>query len=58
MYIHLRNTTLAAYVADEARKLIGNREFVDALPGYLLPDPASQARLPGLLTKLQTIARV
>ncbi len=49
---------LAAYVADEARKLIGNREFVDALPGYLLPDPASQERLPGLLTTLQMIARV
>src|SRR5262249_50478798 len=33
---------LTAYIAGETRRLMSNREFVDALPGYLLPDPASQ----------------
>jgi hypothetical protein len=48
---------LTAYIADEIRKLIGNREFMDALPGYLLPDPASQARLRALLNSMQELAR-
>ena len=47
---------LTAYIADEIRALISNREFVDALPGYLLPDPASQARLRPLLATLEVIA--
>src|SRR5471030_1290047 len=36
---------LRTYVANEVRKLLKELNFVDALPGYLLPDPASQARL-------------
>jgi len=32
------------------------REFLDALPGYLLPDEASQARMPTLLARLKEIA--
>ena len=47
---------LTAYIANETRKLIDNREFMDALPGYLLPDPASQARLGSLLKTLEQIA--
>jgi hypothetical protein len=46
---------LTGYIGGETRKLIGNREFVDALPGYLLPDPASQARLGPLLKTLEEI---
>jgi hypothetical protein len=34
-----------AYIAAEIRKLLAIRKFLDALPGYLLPDPASQARV-------------
>lgn len=47
---------LTAYIADETRRLIRNREFVDALPGYLLPDPSSQARLGPLLKTLEAMA--
>ena len=47
---------LKIYVAGEVRKLIGKQEFMDALPGYLLPDPASQARLGILLETLQKMA--
>ena len=32
------------YVGDEIRALLANRDFTEALAGYLLPDPASQAR--------------
>jgi hypothetical protein len=49
---------LRAYIAAEINKLLGNSAFMDALPGHLLPDPASQARLGGLLKGLQSIAGI
>ena len=49
---------LRAYNADAIHKLIGRQEFVDALPGYLLPDPASQARLGKFLATLRTITEL
>jgi hypothetical protein len=45
-----------AYIAAEIRKLFATREFLDALPGYLLPDQASQARVSILLERLKKIA--
>jgi len=45
------------YVATEARKLLGTRSFVDALPGFLFPDSASQGRAPLLLERLRTLAQ-
>ncbi len=47
---------LRSYVASEIGRLLKSREFLDALPGYLLPDRASQARIPILLERLQKIA--
>jgi predicted nucleotidyltransferase len=47
---------LMAYIADEIRELIRKHEFIDALPGYLLPDPANQTRLRPLLKTLGAIA--
>lgn len=44
-----------SYIAAEIKKLLGTREFIDALPGYLLPDPASQARLAILITRLKKL---
>ena len=49
---------LRAYIADAIHKLIGRQEFVDALPGYLLPDLASQARLGKFLATLRTITEL
>jgi hypothetical protein len=37
--VHVRD-----YIEAEVRVLLGNRDFVEALAGYLLPDAASQAR--------------
>lgn len=45
-----------AYIAAEIRKLLAIGEFLDALPGYLLPDQASQARVSILLERLKKIA--
>lgn len=45
-----------ACIAAEIRKLLAVREFLDALPGYLLPDQASQARVSILLERLKKIA--
>jgi hypothetical protein len=47
-----------AYIASELKKLLAIGAFGDALPGYLLPDAASQARISTLLERLKQIAAV
>ena len=45
------------YSTREVQALLGNREFTEALAGFLLPDPVSQARrglLKGRLRELST----
>jgi hypothetical protein len=44
------------YITVEINKLLATAQFMDALPGYLLPDRASQARLPNLMVRLKNIA--
>lgn len=44
------------YIASQIKKLLGVPAFADALPGYLLPDAASQSRIKSLLAKMETIA--
>jgi hypothetical protein len=44
------------FIAAEMRLLLHSRVFVDALSGFLLPDAASQARLPSLLERLRALA--
>jgi hypothetical protein len=43
------------YIAEQITILLSERTFNDALPGYLLPDAASQDRIGKLLKTLQTI---
>ena len=45
------------YIAEQFRTLLEIPAFVDALPGYLLPDTGSQNRLPILLNRLMEISR-
>lgn len=45
-----------SYIASEVHKLLGASAFLDALPGYLLPDSASQARISELLERLALLA--
>ena len=44
------------FIASECVKLLATPAFLDALPGYLLPDQASQARVSILLERLRKIA--
>ena len=46
---------LKIYIADAVRLLLNEPRFLDALPGYLLPDEASQARIAQLLSKLHEL---
>lgn len=45
------------YVATEINRLLENRDFLDGLAGFLLPDAASQARRPILEARLRTISQ-
>lgn len=49
---------LREYLAAQFQHLLSIRSFVDALPGHLPPDSASQARLSDLLIKIQHISEL
>jgi hypothetical protein len=44
------------YLATELRSLVESARFIDSLPGYLLPDAASQSRLDAVLQRLHALA--
>jgi predicted nucleotidyltransferase len=48
--VRLAAADLQEYLSGEFRALLSNRDFLEALPGHLLPDAASQQRL-GLVVK-------
>ena len=50
------STDVRHYIASELRDLLENRDFTEALAGFLLPDSASQARR-GLLELLHIHVR-
>ena len=56
--IHSGSEDVRAYITEEIRTLFAAPEFLDALPGYLLPDQASQARVSILLERLKKIAAI
>ena len=47
---------LRVYVRAEIDGLLGTPGFLDALPGYLLPDAASQSRVGIVLRRLEELA--
>jgi predicted nucleotidyltransferase len=53
--IHSGPQDVRACIAAEFRTLFATPGFLDALPGYLLPDQASQARVSILLERLKKI---
>jgi hypothetical protein len=55
--IHAEDESVRAYLATEVTALLAKPQFIDALPGFLLPDQGSQARLPMLLDRLGQIVR-
>ena len=52
----LANPDVREYVSSEIGRLLGIQAFLDALPGFLLPDRASQERQPLLVARLRAIA--
>ena len=52
------DAALRTFVSAEIRRLLGVPGFIDALPGHLESDEASQQRLPLLLGRLQAIAKL
>ncbi len=48
---------LHVYIRAAMGKLLATDAFSDALPGYLMPDAASQARMGLILKRLQALAR-
>ncbi len=55
--IRAARSNVRSYVAQEITKLCGAREFLDALPGYLPPDAASQERITTVLGRLKETER-
>ena len=49
---------LRSYVSDEIGNLLASPGFIDALPGFLLPDAASQSRIRIVLERLEGLASV
>jgi len=49
---------LKTFLSRTFQKFLGDENFLDAIPGQLLPDHANQARLPRLLKLLEEIANM
>ncbi|HVS21803.1 MAG TPA: hypothetical protein VHD88_08135, partial [Pyrinomonadaceae bacterium] len=47
-----------SYIAGAIGQMMKARQFIDALPGYLLPDSASQARINQLLARLTQMSEL
>lgn len=48
---------LRAYIATEISSLLGTPQFLDALPGHLPGDSASQSRVPLVINMLEALTR-
>jgi len=53
--IRAAQSDVRSYLAREITKLCGAREFLDALPGHLPPDAASQERITVVVARLKEI---
>lgn len=51
--IHIAPTDLREYLSHEFAALLSNRDFLEAFPGHLLPDAASQQRLQLVMKRMQ-----
>ncbi len=52
------NPDLKKYVAKSFQKFLKEEAFKDALPGHLLPDPSSQARLSLIISRMETMIQL
>jgi hypothetical protein len=56
--IRAESAALRAYVQAQIKRLLATSGLLDALPGYLLPDAASQSRISIVLTRLEDLASI
>ncbi len=49
---------LRTYIRAEIERLLATRRFLDALPGYLLPDAASQSRIGIVLERFKDLGSI
>lgn len=56
--IMMVDVELRRYIADAMNGLLRESDFMDALPGQLPGDAASQARLPELIRRMRSIAQL
>jgi predicted nucleotidyltransferase len=56
--VRAQTPELQQYVRTEISRLLARQGFLDALPGYLLPDAASQSRVSIVLERLEELAVV
>lgn len=56
--IQAAKADVRSYLGKEVAQLLQVREFLDALPGHLAPDEASQARITIVRARLEEIARL
>jgi predicted nucleotidyltransferase len=54
--VHAEIPSLREYLRAQIKEVLGTPAFIDALPGYLLPDAASQARIGTVIRRLEAIA--
>jgi hypothetical protein len=54
--VRAADADLRGYIATQASVLLNTRAFLDALPGHLAPDVASQGRLPILLSRMEGLS--
>ncbi len=51
--VHLAPADLQKYLSDQFEDLLSNRDFLEAVPGHLLPDAASQQRVGLVLARMK-----
>lgn len=56
--IKLAEDILQSYIAKMFKAWLQNRDFINALPGLLAPDIASQERLPIVLSRMKSITKI
>ena len=54
--VRVETSELREYLRTQVGALLATPPFIDALPGYLLPDAANQARIGTVIQRLRTIA--
>jgi hypothetical protein len=52
------DTRVRSYIGREFDELMKNRGFLDALPGHVPGDPASQSRVPRIMRAMRALARI